>query len=172
MGEAKRSANAGAEITMSELKWRSEVDVWELLEEPLLTERADFGFASHVETGPLVDMISLALSQAKPDHGRFVLKFGERVIYRREIENLANRPGFPGDSSATLRLERINEGAQIRLSDGSAWRAGTSFIPVACRWTAGDLVSVSVKPHPTHDHEIKNVTRGETIRAIRSSRRV
>ena len=81
---------------MSKLNWRSEVDVRELAKEPKLTEKADLFLASHIASGPLADMVRLVLSKPEQDRGRFVLTFGERIIYRREIENLASRPDFPG----------------------------------------------------------------------------
>lgn len=81
---------------MSKLGWRSVVDVWELREEPSLTEVADFWLASHVDAGSLVDMIRLVLSKPQSNRGRFVFKLGERIMYRQEIENLAKRPDFPG----------------------------------------------------------------------------
>jgi hypothetical protein len=80
---------------MQELNWRCEVEMWELREEPPLTEEADFFLASHVEKGSLAAMICRVMSQPEQDRGRFVLKLGDRVIYRREIVNLANRPDFP-----------------------------------------------------------------------------
>jgi hypothetical protein len=87
---------------MAELKWHSQVDVRELQSEPKLTEKADFLFASHVDSGALADMIRFVLSQPEQDRGRFVLTCGERILYRREIENLAARPDFPGADRYTV----------------------------------------------------------------------
>jgi hypothetical protein len=82
---------------MIEPNWRSEVDVRELTREPAVTEEADLLGASHVETGALSEMVRFVMSNPEPSRGRFVLTFGERIMYRREIENLANRPDFPSD---------------------------------------------------------------------------
>lgn len=80
---------------MTELSWQSEVDVRELAKEPKLTEEADLRGATHVETGTLAEMVQLVLAKREPKRGRLVLTFGDRIIYRSEIENFAKRPDFP-----------------------------------------------------------------------------
>lgn len=78
-----------------QLSWQSIVDVWELREEPPTVGEADFFLASHISSDSLAEAVSLIMSKPENIRGRFVVKFGDRELRHRELENLAKRRDFP-----------------------------------------------------------------------------
>ena len=74
-----------------------------------------------------------------------------------------------GNPVPQLQIERVTEGAQMYLSDGSVCRVGLAYLATARGWKAGDPVEIVTEGHMTHDKTITNLRTGESIRAMRSS---
>ena len=68
-----------------------------------------------------------------------------------------------------LRFESINRGAQILLSDGSAWRAGLSYISIVQGWRKDEFVRIEDSESFTHPKLLVNEDRDETVPVVQSA---
>ena len=68
-----------------------------------------------------------------------------------------------------LTFERINNGGQVFLSDGSVSRVATKFIETSRSWKQGERVQVSNSQSPTHPKLLINEDRSERALVVSSS---
>lgn len=69
-----------------------------------------------------------------------------------------------------LAFDRLNEGNQIYLSDGSVWRTGTKYRAIALGWSSGDQLEMSKDEDMFHDQLITNLRTRTSLRAGKSAR--
>jgi hypothetical protein len=68
-----------------------------------------------------------------------------------------------------LTFERVNEGAQVFLSDRRVFRAGRDYWSVVAGWKSGARVTLSEDSNMIHEFAITNLDTGEIVRATRSA---
>ncbi len=68
-----------------------------------------------------------------------------------------------------VTFERINNGGQVFLSDGTVWRVATKFFETSRSWKQGERIRVSGSQSPTHPNLLINEDRSELALVVLSS---